>query len=50
LQLATAAGGIQMAVGGKKCPAFGNFVLEIVIDPGARFLNNAGSVEHNKLI
>jgi hypothetical protein len=35
---------------GKKCPGFDNFVSEIVIDRGARLVNNAGSVERNKLI
>ena len=35
---------------GKKCAGFDNFVLEIVIDPEARIVNNAGSVERNKLI
>jgi hypothetical protein len=34
----------------KKCPGFDNFVSEIFIDPEARFVNNAGSVERNNLI
>ena len=38
------------AVCGKKCAGFDNFVLKNVIDRGTRMINNADSVERNKLI